>query len=222
MSGTSQQMAQGNHEQSSSTEQISATIEELSANTQQNTDNANATKKIATKSSNEIKGGSEAVTETVNAIKIITDKIAIINDIANQTNMLALNAAVEAARAGKKGKGFAVVATEVKQLAEKSHIAAEEINKVAVKSIAIAENTLNVFKAIVPDIKKTAELVQEIAIASIEQNSGTAQVTNAIEQLNQTTQLNAATSEEMATSAEELASQAEYLKTIVSNFNVGA
>ena len=221
MNDTSQQMAQGSHEQSSSTEEISATIEELSANTQQNADNANTTKSIALKSSSEIEFGSKAVVETVNAMKIIADKIAIINDIANQTNMLALNAAVEAARAGKKGRGFAVVATEVKQLADKSHKASEEIDKVAAESVGIAENTLNIFKAIVPDIKKTANLVQEIAASSMEQNSGTEQISNAVEQLNQTTQQNAATSEEMATSAEELASQAEYLKNVVSIFNVG-
>ncbi|MBN1253122.1 MAG: CZB domain-containing protein [Bacteroidales bacterium] len=221
MSDTSQNMAQGNHEQSSSTEEISATIEELSANTQQNADNAIETKAIALKSTTEIEEGGKAVIETVNAMKIIADKIAVINEIANRTNMLALNAAVEAARAGKYGDGFSVVASEVKQLADKSLIAAEEIDRVAAKSVGIAENTLNIFKAIVPNIKKTATLVQEIAAASMEQNSGTAQISNAIDQLNQITQQNAATSEEMATSSEELASQADYLNDVVSFFNVG-
>lgn len=221
MSNTSQIMAQGSNEQAASTEEISATVEQLSANTHQNAENAKETEKYIINAEREVSRGADAVTETINAMKVIVSKIMIINEIAQQTNILALNAAVEAARAGEYGAGFSVVASEVKRLAEKSKLAATEIDLVATKSLKIAEQTGSLFNLVVPDMQKTSELVQKIVHASIEQNNGTNQINNAIQQLNHVTQQNGATSEEMATSSEELASQAKTLEDVISFFKVG-
>lgn len=220
MSGTSQEMSQGANEQASSTEEVSSSMEQMSANIQQNTDNAKETEKIATKAMQGIQNGNEASQKSVQAMKEIAEKITIINDIAFQTNILALNAAVEAARAGEHGKGFAVVAAEVRKLAERSAKAAGEIDTLSKDGVEISENAGNMLSEIVPEIEKTARLVQEIAASSIEQTSGANQVNTAVEQLNQVTQQNAAAAEEMATSAEELSSQAEQLKDIVGYFKV--
>jgi len=219
MSSSSQEMSQGANEQASSAEEVSSSMEEMAANIQQNTDNAQQTEKIALKASNDVEEGSEAVNQTVDSMKSIADKISIIGEIARQTNILALNAAVEAARAGEHGKGFAVVAAEVRKLAERSQSAANEIDGISKSSVDIAEKSGKLLEEIVPDIQKTAKLVQEISAASIEQNSGADQVNTAIQQLNQVTQQNAAVSEEMATSSEELSSQAENLLELISYFH---
>jgi len=221
MSSTSQEMSQGANEQASSVEEVSSSMEEMAANIQNNTDNARQTENIANNSANGIEEGSKATNTAVDAMKNIAEKIRIINDIAFQTNILALNAAVEAARAGEHGKGFAVVASEVRKLAERSKVAADEIDDLSKNGVDVAERAGSKLSEIVPDIQKTARLVQEIAAASIEQSSGADQVNNAIQQLNNVTQQNAAASEEMATSSEELASQAEQLKEIISFFNTG-
>ena len=221
MSSTSQQMSQGASEQASSAEEVSSSMEEMAANIQQNTDNAQQTEKIALKASNDVLNGSDAVNQTVESMRSIADKITIIGEIARQTNILALNAAVEAARAGEHGKGFAVVAAEVRKLAERSQAAAAEIDQVSKSSVDVAEKSGKLLSEIVPDIQKTAKLVQEISAASIEQNSGADQVNSAIQQLNQVTQQNAASSEEMATGSEELASQAEQLMTTMQFFKLG-
>lgn len=220
LSNTSQEISQGASEQASSVEEISSSIEEMSGNIQQNTDYAQDTYKIAQKAAEEISAGSEKVITTVEAMKKIAEKISIIGEIAFQTNILALNAAVEAARAGEHGKGFGVVAAEVGKLADRSKIAAAEINEITTQSVDIAEEAGAIMKKIVPDIQKTASLVQEIAAASMEQNSGVEQVNNAIQQLNDVTQQNAAASEEMATSAEELSSQAESLQQAMMFFRI--
>jgi methyl-accepting chemotaxis protein len=220
MSSTSQEMSQGSNEQASSAEEVSSSMEEMAANIQQNTDNAQQTEKIALKAAKDIEEGNKSVEITVQSMKNIADKITIISEIARQTNILALNAAVEAARAGEHGKGFAVVAAEVRKLAERSQIAASEIDEVSKNSVEIAEKSGKVLAAIVPDIQKTAKLVQEISAASIEQRAGSDQVNNAIQQLNQVTQQNAAASEELATSSEELSSQAEQLKDLVGYFHI--
>jgi methyl-accepting chemotaxis protein len=220
MASTSQQMSQGSTEQASSAEEVSSSMEEMVANIQQNTDNARETEKIASQSQGGIMESSKASDQAVIAMREIAEKIGIIGEISRQTNILALNAAVEAARAGEHGKGFAVVAAEVRKLAERSQVAAAEIDKLSKFGVSISEEAGKKLSVIVPEIQKTASLIQEIAAASIEQNSGAEQVNSAIQQLNQITQQNAAASEELATSSEELASQADQLLDIVSYFKL--
>jgi methyl-accepting chemotaxis protein len=220
MSSSSQQVSQGATEQAASAEEVSSSMEEMTSNIQQNTDNAGQTEKIALKAAEDIREGSIAVNQTADSMKTIAEKITIIGEIARQTNLLALNAAVEAARAGEHGKGFAVVAAEVRKLAERSQLAATEIDALSKSSVAIAEKSGKVLEQIVPNIQKTSRLVQDIAASSMEQNSGAEQVNNAIQQLNQVIQQNAAASEEMATSSEELSSQAEQLKATISFFKL--
>jgi methyl-accepting chemotaxis protein len=220
MSSTSQQMSQGSQEQAASAEEISSSMEQMAANIQQNTDNAQQTEKIAIKAADDIREGNSAVTQAVDSLKKIAEKIGIIGEIARQTNLLALNAAVEAARAGEHGKGFAVVAAEVRKLAERSQLAAEEINALSSSSVNIADRSGRLLEQIVPNIQNTAKLVQEIAASSTEQNSGATQINNAIQQFNQVIQQNAAGAEEIASSSEELSAQAESLKESVSFFRL--
>jgi methyl-accepting chemotaxis protein len=220
MSSGSQQVSQGASEQASSAEEVSSSMEQMAANIQQNTDNAQEADKISTKVSEGVQKVGAAAAESLQSIKNIAEKISIINDIAFQTNILALNAAVEAARAGEQGRGFAVVAAEVRKLAERSKVAADEIVALSSRSVNVTETAAELMGDLIPEIERTAKLVQEIAAASMEQTSGADQVNTAIQQLNQITQQNAAASEEMATSAEELNSQADQLKEIIGYFSI--
>ncbi|AGW12339.1 HAMP domain-containing methyl-accepting chemotaxis protein [Megalodesulfovibrio gigas] len=220
LSASAQNMSQGATEQAASVEEISSSMEEMSANIRQNAENAVETERIALKAAKDAQSGGEAVGKTVSAMKQIAEKISIIEEIARQTNLLALNAAIEAARAGEHGKGFAVVAAEVRKLAERSGAAANEISDLSSTSVEIAEKAGQMLTVIVPDIQRTAELVQEIAAASNEQNSGSDQINKAIQQLDQVVQQNASASEEMASTSEELSSQAQQLQATMSFFRV--
>ena len=220
ISSGAQQLSQGASEQASASEEVSSSMEEMSSNIIQNTDNAQQTEKIAISAATDIRKSNNAASRSALAMKEIASKISIISEIAFQTNILALNAAVEAARAGEQGRGFAVVAAEVRKLAERSKIAADEINMVSKEGVEIAINAGQQLEAIVPEIEKTSKLVQEISASSIEQNSGAEQINNALQQLNQVTQQNASASEELATSAEELANQSEHLRELIGYFKV--
>jgi methyl-accepting chemotaxis protein len=221
MSATAQQLSQGASEQSASAEETTSSMEEMAASVQQNADNAKQTDRLASKAAEDTKASGEAVAQTVNAMKEIAEKISIIEEIARKTDLLALNAAVEAARAGEHGKGFAVVASEVRKLAERSQTAAAEISRLTFDGVNRAEGAGQMLTKLVPDIRKTAELVQEISAASNEQSTGAAQVNKAIQQLDQVIQQNASASEEMASTAEELSSQAEQLQASIAFFKVG-
>jgi methyl-accepting chemotaxis protein len=220
VSSAAQQMSQGASEQASAAEQVSSSMEEMASNIQQNTDNAQQADKISINTSKVVQNVGAASQESLDSIRNIASKITIISDIAFQTNILALNAAIEAARAGEHGKGFAVVASEVRKLAERSKIAADEIVALADKSVKVTESAGQLMMELIPEIEKTARLVQEIAAASNEQNSGSNQINNAIQQLNLVTQQNAAASEELATSSEEMNGQAEQLKEMISFFKI--
>ncbi len=217
---SSKQTSLGATEQAASAEEVAASMEEMSANIQQNTENAQQTEKIAIQASEDIQEGNSAVAQTVDSMKTIASKISIIEEIARQTNLLALNAAVEAARAGEHGKGFAVVAAEVRKLAERSQEAANEINDLTSSSLKISEKAGNLLEAIVPNIDKTARLVQEITAASKEQNSGAEQVNNALQELNNVVQRNASASEEIAHNADDLSNKGNQLKEAISFFKI--
>jgi methyl-accepting chemotaxis protein len=220
VSATAQSLSQASSEQAASVEETSAAIEQMTASISQNTENSKVTDGMATKAATEASEGGEAVRATVAAMKQIALKIRIIDDIAYQTNLLALNAAIEAARAGEHGKGFAVVATEVRKLAERSQVAAQEIGTVASSSVDLAEQAGKLLDAIVPNIRKTSDLVQEITAASEEQSSGVSQINVAVNQLSQTTQQNASSSEELAATAEEMSGQAEQLQQTMAFFKI--
>ncbi len=220
LSASSEEMSQGATEQAAAAEEASSSMEQMAANIRQNADNAMQTEKIAIKSADDAKAGGEAVAKTLSAMREIAGKISIIEEIARQTNLLALNAAIEAARAGEHGKGFAVVAAEVRKLAERSQHAAAEISDLSESSVEVAEQAGEMLAKMVPDIQRTAELVQEISAASKEQDTGAEQVNRAIMQLDQVIQQNASASEEMASTSEELSSQAEQLQDIMAFFKI--
>jgi len=217
---SSQQIAQGANEQAASAEEVSASIEEMSATIQQNSENANETERISQEGAKGILEIAEASKNSVEAIRNIAEKITIVNEIAEKTDILAINAAIEAARAGEHGKGFAVVAAEVRKLAEISQNAAKEINNLSKLNLKLTEDAGVLMGRIIPNIQKTAQLVKEIAAASAEQSSGSEQISKAIDQLSTVTQQNSSASEEMSSSSEELASQASVLKDAIMFFKI--
>lgn len=220
MSATAEQLSQGATEQASSTEEASASMEEMAATIKQSADNASQTEKIARQSAADAIASGEAVTNAVSAMQTIAEKIMVVQEIARQTDLLALNAAVEAARAGEHGRGFAVVASEVRKLAERSQAAAAEISTLSGHTVKAAQSAGEMLSRLVPDIQRTADLVEEISAGSREQNAGAAQINTAIQQLDKVTQQNTSAAEEMSATSEELASQAEQLQQAIGYFRV--
>ncbi|SFU56514.1 methyl-accepting chemotaxis protein [Pseudoduganella namucuonensis] len=222
VSATAQSLAHSASEQAAGVEETSASLEQMTASIAQNTESAQVTDGMAGQAARRAAEGGDAVAATVAAMHQIAKKIVIIDDIAYQTNLLALNAAIEAARAGEHGKGFAVVAAEVRKLAERSQLAAQEIGEVAGNSVALAERAGQLLTAMVPDIEQTSTLVRGIATASHEQSAGVGQINVAVVQLSQTTQMNAASSEQLAATAEEMSGQAEQLQRTMAFFRLGS
>jgi methyl-accepting chemotaxis protein len=220
LSSASEQVSQGATEQASAAEEASASMEEMAANIKQNADNAAQTEKIARQSAQEADVSGQAVAQAVDAMRTIAEKITIVQEIARQTDLLALNAAVEAARAGEHGRGFAVVASEVRKLAERSQTAAAEISSVSSDTVKAAQSAGDMLSNLVPNIRKTAELVAEISAACREQDVGASQINEALQQLDKVTQQNASGSEQMSATSEELAAQAEELRTSIAFFRI--
>lgn len=221
MSSSASQMADGSAEQAASVEELSASMEEISATVKQSADNAKQTGTIAVNAATYARESGEAVSGAVDTMKEIANKISIIEDIAEQTNLLALNAAIEAARAGDHGKGFAVVAAEVRKLAERSQVAAGEINQLSVRSMKVSGKVGEMLAKLVPEIQKTAELVNAIGVASAEQEAGVEEINKAIHQLNKVIQQNAAASEQLFSTAEEFGTQSEQLQETIGFFDTG-
>ena len=221
ISTASVQVSKGASNQAAAAEEASSSMEQMVSNIKQNADNAQQTDKIANKSAKDAQESGKSVLEAVAAMKEIANKISIIEEIARQTNLLALNAAIEAARAGEHGKGFAVVAAEVRKLAERSQKAAGEINQLSATTLKVSEKSGEMLDKLVPDIQRTAELVQEISAASKEQDTGAEQINKALQQLEKVIQQNASASEEMASTTEELSGQSEQLVSALSFFHTG-
>jgi methyl-accepting chemotaxis protein len=220
LSASAEQLSQGATEQASSAEEASSSMEEMASNVKQNAENAGQTEKIARQSARDAEASGDAVGRAVSAMQTIAEKIMIVQEIARQTDLLALNAAVEAARAGEHGKGFAVVASEVRKLAERSQAAAAEIGTLSSDTVKVAREAGEMLSRLVPDIKKTAELVEEITAACREQDVGSSQINQAIQQLDKVGQQNASASEEVSSTSEELASQAEQLQSTIAYFRI--
>jgi len=220
VSSTAQAVSSGNSQQAAAVEETTASLQEMSASIEQNAANSRETESMASKGSHDAEESGSAVRETVDAMKSIAEKISIVEEIAYQTNLLALNAAIEAARAGDHGRGFAVVATEVRKLAERSQSASREISALAAMSVRVADKSGSLLSQLVPSIRRTADLVREVATSSNQQATGVQQINQSVLQVDQVTQRNATAAEELAATAEEMAAQANALQALVEFFQV--
>jgi len=218
VSSASQELSQGTTEQATSVQEITANLEQMNAIINQNASNSGETRRIAVKGAREAEESGQAVQETVKAMHKIADRVGIIEEIARQTNLLALNAAIEAARAGDQGRGFSVVASEVRKLSERSQSAAKEIGELASSSVRVAERSGSLLGELLPSIRKTAELVEEVAAGSSEQATGVQQINRAMSQVDQVTERSATAAEQLASTAEEMSTQAQALRDLVSQF----
>jgi methyl-accepting chemotaxis protein len=218
VSASAQSLSQGTSQQASSVEETTSSLQQMSASITQNAENSSQMEAMAVKGTNDVDESAQAVRQSVEAMTKIAEKISIIEEIAYQTNLLALNAAIEAARAGEHGRGFAVVATEVRKLAERSQAAAKDIGGLASSSVDVAQRSGRLLTDLVPTIRRTADLVREVAAASNEQSAGVSQINKAMTLVDQVTQRNASASEELASTAEEMAAQSEALQQTISFF----
>jgi methyl-accepting chemotaxis protein len=220
ISATSQALSQGTSEQAAAVEETTSSLEQMSASITRNAANSRETEQTAVRGARDAEGSATAVRDTVDAMRVIAEQISIVEEIAYQTNLLALNAAIEAARAGVHGQGFAVVATEVRKLAERSQTAARQIGGVTSSSVQVAERSGMLLTQLVPAIRRTADLVQEVAAASSEQAAGVSQINRALASVDEVTQRAASAAEELASTAEEMASQAASLEQVIGFFHL--
>jgi methyl-accepting chemotaxis protein len=215
-------LSKGTVEQAASVEETTASLDQMTASITQNAENSHRTGEVARQSAEQAERGAQAVRDTVSAMSAIAERVSIVEEIAQRTNLLSLNASIEAARVGEQGRGFAVVAGEVRRLAERSRTAAEEISALATQSLGVAERSGTLLGDLVPSIRKTAELVRMVAAASQQQSGSVGQINRAMAQVEHVTQRNAASAEELSATAAALSEQAEALQRQVSFFRVAA